>query len=187
MKIWLDNFNKFNLNREQKIVVRLGYNGHVISPQEIWDIVGIVDTDEYRQLLESLQKLDILHRDMNRRVAANLAKRKKISIKSVPRFSIHIPVNIRTGNIKKEEPDDADYAKIFVNNIPYYASESELIEIFNQFGEVVDVTIPLNYETKLARGFAFIEFERSDSAKRAIQESARIIYKGRTLYTRKYD
>lgn len=187
VKIWLDNFNKFNLNREQKIVVRLGYNGHIISPQEIWDIVGIVDTDEYRQLLESLQKLDILHRDMNRRVAANLAKRKKISIKSVPRFSIHIPVNIRTGNIEKEEPDDADYAKIFVNNIPYYASESELIEIFNQFGEVVDVTIPLNYETKLARGFAFIEFERSDSAKRAIQESARIIYKGRTLYTQKYD
>lgn len=185
-KIWLDNFNKYNINREQKIIVRLGYNEHEISPQEIWDAVGIVDTDEYRQLLESLQKLGILCRSVNKNKAYSLAKSKKISKKSVPQFSIRIPVQIPIGSIQEERPDDIDYAKIFVNNIPYYSTESDLIEIFNHFGEVVNVSIPINYETRLSRGFAFIEFERLESANRAIQESGRIYYKGRNLYTNKY-
>jgi len=185
-KLWLDNFSKFNLNREQKIIVRLGYNGHVISPREIWDTVGIVDTDEYRQLLESLQKLGILYRSVNKSTAFGLAKRKRISRKSVPQFSIRIPPQIPIGNIVREQTDDSDYDKIFVNNIPYYASESELIEIFNHFGEVVDVSIPKNYETGHTRGFAVIEFERSESANRAINDSGKIIYKGRILYTQRF-
>ncbi|MDW7774944.1 MAG: ATP-binding protein [Methanosarcinales archaeon] len=185
-KIWLDNFNKYNLNREQKIIVRLGYNEHVISPHEIWEAVGIVDTDEYRQLLESLQKLGILYRSVSKSRVSNKAKINKISKKGIPQFSIRIPVQIPVGSVKEEQTDNIDYAKIFVTNIPYDSTESELIEIFNQFGDVVNVSIPTNYETGLARGFAFVEFERLESSNRAIQESGRIFYKGRHLYTQKF-
>ncbi|MDR1970650.1 MAG: putative DNA binding domain-containing protein, partial [Treponema sp.] len=48
-KIWLDNFESFNLSREQKTIVRLGLNGRQISAKEIFDQVGIVSEDYYRQ------------------------------------------------------------------------------------------------------------------------------------------
>ena len=53
-KLWLESFDSFNLSREQKTIVLLGYNNHTISPREIWDAVGIVDTEYYRQLIVSL-------------------------------------------------------------------------------------------------------------------------------------
>ncbi len=185
-KIWLDSFEKYDLTREQKIVVLLGYNEHVISAQEIWDAVGIVDTDEYRQLLESLQKQGILYRSVSRSKGNVIARNKKISKKSVPRFSIKNPRDVSIDAVPDENPDDTEYAKIYVGNIPYDSNESELIEIFNQFGDVAHVSIPINNETGMSRGYAFIEFNRLESANRAIQESGRIFYQGRALHTNEY-
>ena len=59
-KLWLDKFAAMKLNRAQKTVVRLGYDGHVISAGEIWEAVGIIDTEDYRRLIESLMKLGVL-------------------------------------------------------------------------------------------------------------------------------
>ncbi len=58
-RLWLDNFASFLLSRTEKTVVRLGYNDHVISPQEIWDACGIIDTEDYRRLVEKLYQLNI--------------------------------------------------------------------------------------------------------------------------------
>lgn len=39
---------------------------------------------------------------------------------------------------------------------------------FIPFGDVVDIQIPLDYETEKHRGFAFIEFELAEDAAAAI-------------------
>ena len=40
---------------------------------------------------------------------------------------------------------------------------------FIPFGDLVDVQIPLDYETEKHRGFAFVEFELQEDAKAAIE------------------
>ncbi len=185
-KIWLDSFDKFELSREQKTIVVLGYNGRVISPKEIWDAVGIVDTDYYRQLLESLRKLGILSRTINKSSAIYAARRRRIPVKHVPQFSISLPSQLPPSARKQEPPDDADYAKVYVVNIPYDTKESELAEAFGKYGDVVDVTIPVNRETGYTRGFAFVEFQHLEDARRVTSQSGKIRMAGRTLYVQKF-
>jgi len=95
-KLWLDAFEVCNLTRDQKTVVLLGHNGHVVSPKEIWDAVGVVDTEIYRQLLESLVRLGILETVRSKPSASNYAKKQKIPVKHVPRFAIHLPNSPRS-------------------------------------------------------------------------------------------
>ena len=40
---------------------------------------------------------------------------------------------------------------------------------FIPFGDLVDVQIPLDYETEKHRGFAFVEFELQEDAQAAIE------------------
>lgn len=46
---------------------------------------------------------------------------------------------------------------IFVGNLSYQVSESELRSAFEQFGQVLNVNTVTDRETGRARGFAFIE------------------------------
>lgn len=46
--------------------------------------------------------------------------------------------------------------------------EKVLHAAFIPFGEIVDVQIPLDYESEKHRGFAFIEFEAAEDAAAAI-------------------
>jgi len=60
--------------------------------------------------------------------------------------------------------------KLFVGNIPFKISESELSELFSRFGNVVSVSIPTDRETGRKRGFAFVEMETQEEAEAAIKE-----------------
>ena len=48
---------------------------------------------------------------------------------------------------------------------------------FIPFGDLVDVQIPLDYETEKHRGFAFIEFELQEDAQAAIENMVSIQFK----------
>ena len=58
--------------------------------------------------------------------------------------------------------------KIYVGNLPFSASESELRELFGQHGTVESVSLITDRETGRPRGFGFVEMARAD-ATRAIQ------------------
>jgi ATP-dependent DNA helicase RecG len=137
-KLWLDNFEIFNLSREHKTVVKLGINGRLISPKDIWDNVGIIDTEVYRQLLADLMKKGILISEISKIQAQNQARKKGISVKSISRFKIILPSaenEIKTDN----ENDKSDYAKIYVTNLPFSISESQLEEYFSKYGEISEM------------------------------------------------
>ncbi|MFI4893123.1 MAG: RNA recognition motif domain-containing protein [Phycisphaerales bacterium JB058] len=58
-------------------------------------------------------------------------------------------------------------SKLYVGNLSYQTSESELREIFSQHGEVVSATLVMDRETGRPRGFGFVEFADASSAKAA--------------------
>ena len=59
--------------------------------------------------------------------------------------------------------------RLFVGNLPYRVTADQLRELFSQNGEVVDVFIPLDRETRRPRGFALVEMSTDEEANAAIE------------------
>ncbi len=55
--------------------------------------------------------------------------------------------------------------KIYVGNLPYSATESEVQQLFGEYGEVLSVALPTDRETGRARGFGFVEMDNEAAAK----------------------
>lgn len=187
-KLWLENFERFNLSREQKTIVRLGIDGKLISPKEIWESVGIIDTEDYRILVNSLQKLKILDSGIPKDKAQTIARAKNINLKSVPRFKISLP-NVVTVNSPKtvtRSVDKSDYAKIYVSNLDATIKESDLMNFFSKYGEVTDIVLPKDRNSGSLRGFAFIEFDKNETVKTILNDTSIKEILGRRINIREY-
>ena len=71
--------------------------------------------------------------------------------------------------------------KLYVGNLPYETSESDLQTLFEGSGQVSTINIVRDRATGQARGFAFVEMSDVDGAQRAITELDRHQYGGRNL------
>ena len=71
--------------------------------------------------------------------------------------------------------------KLYVGNLPYETSESDLQTLFESAGTVSTVTIVRDRATGQARGFAFVEMSDADGAKKAISELDHQQFGGRNL------
>ena len=60
--------------------------------------------------------------------------------------------------------------KLYVGNLPFETTETELQELFQAAGEVSSINIVRDRATGQARGFAFVEMGDEESARRAISE-----------------
>jgi RNA recognition motif-containing protein len=60
--------------------------------------------------------------------------------------------------------------KLYVGNLPYETTESDLQELFGRAGQVNTVNIMRDRATGQARGFAFVEMSDAEGARRAISE-----------------
>ncbi len=54
-------------------------------------------------------------------------------------------------------------ASIYVGNLPYSMSESDLKELFSEYGEVRSVKLIMDHETGRPRGYGFVEMEKSEA------------------------
>jgi cold-inducible RNA-binding protein len=68
-----------------------------------------------------------------------------------------------------------------VGNLSFDVTREELIEAFSAAGRVVDAKVPTDRETGRPRGFAFVEFEDDDAARRCIEQLNGRDLKGRAL------
>jgi len=59
---------------------------------------------------------------------------------------------------------------IYVGNLSYDATESDLEAAFAQYGEVKSVNIIMDRETGRSRGFAFVEMSNDAQAAEAIEK-----------------
>ena len=52
---------------------------------------------------------------------------------------------------------------IYVGNLPFSATESEITDLFSQYGNVSSVKVVTDRETGRPRGFAFVEMDDNDA------------------------
>lgn len=71
--------------------------------------------------------------------------------------------------------------KLYVGNLPYQTTESDLQALFAAAGEVNTVTVMRDRATGQARGFAFVEMRDAEGAQRAIGELNNQQFGGRNL------
>lgn len=71
--------------------------------------------------------------------------------------------------------------KLYVGNLPYETTESDLQTLFEAAGQVSTINIVRDRATGQARGFAFVEMSDTDGAQRAISELDKYQYGGRNL------
>ncbi len=72
-------------------------------------------------------------------------------------------------------------AKIFVGNLPFKTTRTDLAELFCPFGGIVGVNIRKDRHTDKSRGFAFVTFATDDAAVAAIAEMHGKTLEGRAL------
>ena len=71
--------------------------------------------------------------------------------------------------------------KIYVGNMPFSMGEDKLMDMFSQFGRVESVKVITDRQTNRPRGFAFVEMDETESARRAISSLSGQEVEGRKL------
>ncbi len=64
--------------------------------------------------------------------------------------------------------DSFNEVKLYVGNIDYSASEDELARLFEKYGQVEVVNIPIDRHNGKARGFGFVTFKTQKDATNAM-------------------
>jgi hypothetical protein len=72
-------------------------------------------------------------------------------------------------------------SRLYVGNLSYDASESDLMELFNGVGTVSNVEVVYNTRTQRSKGYAFLDMQSVDEAKRAVDELHDKEYMGRKM------
>lgn len=194
--LWLQQFDGFSLDREQKAIVVLGMGGALVAPQDIWDNLGIVDTEHYRQLVRSLQDLGVLTSQIPKTKAQMEARRNRISVRKIARFRISVPrkaegtmPRVESQNSvseAREVSDDAPDpdAQLWIANLDFRVDEEMLVGFFSKYDTVENVYMP-----KMAggnsKGYAFVEFSSKAAALNVLAQTNGEFWKGRRIVARR--
>jgi RNA recognition motif-containing protein len=60
--------------------------------------------------------------------------------------------------------------RIYVGGLPYQSTEQDLIQLFEQIGQVTSATVITDRETGRSKGFGFVEMSSDDEARAAIEQ-----------------
>ncbi|HEY1770250.1 MAG TPA: RNA-binding protein [Chthoniobacterales bacterium] len=71
--------------------------------------------------------------------------------------------------------------RLYVGNLSFDASESDLFELFNGVGQVQNAEIVTYKHNQRSKGFAFVQMQSIDEAKRAVAELHDKEFLGRKL------
>ncbi len=71
--------------------------------------------------------------------------------------------------------------RLYIGNLSFDAGESDLSELFNGVGSVQTVEVVTNRQTERPKGFAFVQMQSVDEAKRAVTELHDKEFMGRKL------
>ncbi len=72
-------------------------------------------------------------------------------------------------------------SKVFVGNLDFNTTRSEVQTLFSEVGPIRDVFLPTDRESGRPRGFAFVEFESEQDAAKAIERFNGYELSGRAL------
>ena len=75
-----------------------------------------------------------------------------------------------------------DSGRLFVRNLPYSITEEDMTKLFEKYGPLTEVLIPLDKEESHSIGYAFITFIFPEHAVKALEELDGSIFQGRLLH-----
>jgi RNA recognition motif-containing protein len=87
----------------------------------------------------------------------------------------------RSAGLRKPEVVEVSSPRIYVGNLSFEATEGDLFELFSGVGSVQNVEIVSNKHTQKSKGFAFVQMQSIEEAKRAVAELHDKDYMGRKL------
>ena len=59
---------------------------------------------------------------------------------------------------------------IYIGNLSFQAEQEHLFDLFSEYGEVKNCSLPLDRETGRKRGFAFVEMVNDEDEQKAIDD-----------------
>lgn len=71
--------------------------------------------------------------------------------------------------------------KLFIGNLPYKITETELQSLFSEFGEIVNLNLVKDQFSGESKGFAFVEMSSRSGGQQAMESLNKRSYKSRTL------
>lgn len=89
----------------------------------------------------------------------------------------------REGRPPRQQPHSAEVTgeRLYVGNLSYDASESDLFELFKGSGRVKNAEVVINNRTQRSKGFAFVTMMSVDEAKKAVADLNNKDFMGRPL------
>jgi RNA recognition motif-containing protein len=82
---------------------------------------------------------------------------------------------------RKPELVEVTSPKLYVGNLSFDATESDLSELFNGVGQVKNAEVVCHKYTQRSKGFAFVQMTTIEEARRAVQELHDKEFLGRKL------
>jgi len=82
---------------------------------------------------------------------------------------------------RKPEPIEVTSPRLYVGNLSFDATESDLFELFNGVGHVQNAEVVSYRHNQRSKGFAFVQMQTIEEAKRAVEELHDKEFLGRRL------
>jgi RNA recognition motif-containing protein len=83
--------------------------------------------------------------------------------------------------VRKPENIEVTSPRVYVGNLSFDATESDLMELFSGVGLVQNAEIVTNKHTQRSKGFGFVQMQTTEEAKRAVEVLHDKDYMGRKL------
>src|SRR5437016_9045460 len=103
----------------------------------------------------------------------------KGAAKTAQRNGQHSRSQARTS--RKPEPVEVTSPRLYVGNLSFDATESDLFDLFNGVGHVQNAEVVSYKHNQRSKGFAFVQMQTVDEAKRAVTELLDKEFLGRKL------
>jgi RNA recognition motif-containing protein len=84
-------------------------------------------------------------------------------------------------SVRKPESIEVTTPRLYVGNLSFDATESDLFELFNGVGQVQNAEVVTYKHNQRSKGFAFVQMLTVDEAKRAVEELHDKEFLGRKL------
>lgn len=65
--------------------------------------------------------------------------------------------------------------KLYVGNLPYTVDDTQLRDLFGQYGEIQDLTLITDRDTGRSKGFAFVAFATQQAAESALVQNGKAL------------
>lgn len=167
VKLWLSNYDAHKLTESQTAVLALGFGGKEFSTQDVIDRLGIVDTDQVRQIMTPLLERQLIERFLSDNQTFKAAKNSRVPKREVKTWRVlnSTPKKAETTkHLKSPGSDSFDLVnahRLYLGNISYKAGKETIVVFLSEVCEVIQLDLPAGIQPGIPHrgfGFAFVVF-----------------------------